>query len=376
MRIERAIKDTIVEHLSDAKKVIALYGARQTGKTTIADSVLEEIGGKQLKINADEIKYHDILSSRDFTKIKLLLEGYDLLFIDEAQRIQEIGINLKIIKDNMPNLQVFVTGSSSFELASKIKESLTGRVINIKFYPISSLELRNYYNVFELKDRLEEYMIYGMYPEILTANSIEKKELYLTELASSYLFKDTLELSSIKNSSKIKKLVQLLALQVGSEVSVQELSNALGMSKETVNTYIDLLEQAFVVFRLYSFSKNLRKEISKRCKVYFYDLGVRNSMINNFAPLNLRTDKGGMWENFLIVERMKMLEYKRLTPSTYFWRTYTGAELDYVEDKNGQLYGYEIKYKKKRKKAPATWVDNYGDNFQSINIDNFYEFIL
>ena len=376
MIIERKLDRVLQKDLLVSKKIVVLYGARQTGKTTISNSVLKNTSGKTLRINADELKYVDVLSSRDFQKIELLVSGYDILFIDEAQRIPDIGINLKIIHDNLPDMKILVTGSSSFELANRVKEPLTGRTVTHILYPISIAELHNYNNLFELQSRLEEFMTYGMYPPVLQFKPGEQKEKYLRELASSYLYKDILELSSIRSSSAISDLLKLLALQIGNEVSLNEVAQNLNISQETVNSYIDLLEKAFIVFRLGGFNRNLRKEISKRNKIYFWDLGVRNTLINNFSPFKIRNDVGAMWENFIVAERLKHLSYNGIYASTYFWRTYTGAEVDYVEEKNGELFAFEIKYKKVRRKAPRTWVENYGNNFQCITADNFWEFVM
>lgn len=376
MKIERQLETLINSELSAGNKIIILYGARQTGKTTLAEEVLKNLGGKILRINADELRYHDVLSSRDAQKLSLLTEGYDVVFIDEAQRIADIGINLKIIHDHFPGLKLFVTGSSSFDLAGKVKEPLTGRTSSYVLYPISLAELRKQWNVFELRNRLEEFMVYGMYPGIFHLSSAVQKEKHLRELSSSYLFKDLLELSSIRNTTTIINLLKMLALQIGSEVSLTELGRNLGVSQETVSSYIDLLEQSFIVFRLSGFSRNLRKEISKRDKIYFWDLGIRNSLLNNHLSLNLRNDTGAMWENFMVAERIKYLSYNQIFASSYFWRTYTGAELDYVEEYQGELFAYEIKFRKAISKAPGTWIDNYGSNYKCITVDNFHEFVL
>ena len=375
MRIKRVLERVIQNEILNNDKIVLLFGARQTGKTTLSMDVLEKLKGKILMINADEIRYHDVLSSRDYNKMKLLLEGYDILFIDEAQRIQDIGINLKIIKENNPRIKMLITGSSSFEIAKHVKEPLTGRTTTHCLHPISLPELKATTNAFEIQHRIEEYLLFGSYPETTQYQNRVEKEKYLRELASSYLYKDVLELANIRNPSKITSLLKLLAFQVGSEVSLLELSKNLALSQETVNSYIDILEKAFIIFRLSGFSKNLRKEVSKRDKIYFWDLGVRNTLINNFSEIDYRNDLGGMWENLLISERLKHLNYNGKYHSSYFWRTYTGAEIDYIEEAHGQLFAYELKYKKARKKAPKTWHDNYGHNFQSITIDNFWDFI-
>jgi len=376
MKIDRSLLPILTNELSETNKIIILYGARQTGKTTLSNDLLENINGKILKINADELKYIDILSSRDLEKIKLLTGGYDVLFIDEAQRIIDIGISLKIIHDNMPQIKLLVTSSSSFDLSNKVKEPLTGRTSTYNLFPISLLELKKNHNEFELQNRLEEFMVYGMYPDLFNYNSYEKKEKYLRELSSSYLYKDIFDITQIRNTSKIRDLLRLLAFQIGSEVSINELGNNLGLSQETVNSYIDILEKSFIIFRLNGFSRNLRKEISKRDKIYFWDMGIRNTLINNLSPFEMRNDIGAMWENFIIAERMKYLSYNEIFASSYFWRTYTGAEVDYVEEKGGQLYAYEIKYKKPKLKPPKTWVENYSNNYKCITIDNFWEFVV
>jgi len=376
MKIARSLLPVLKKEFSTTDKVIILYGARQTGKTTLSNDLLKSINGKILRINADEEKYLDLISSRNLDRIKLLTGGYDVLFIDEAQRVRDIGINLKIIHDGIPKLKLLVTGSSSFDLANKIKEPLTGRTSTYKLFPISLKELSETYNIFELQDHLEEFMVYGMYPDLFNCNSYEKKEKYLRELAGSYLYKDIFEISQIRNISKIRDLLRLLAFQIGSEVSINELGNNLGLSQETVNSYIDLLEKSFIVFRLSGFSRNLRKEISKRDKIYFWDLGIRNTLIDNLSSLNKRNDIGALWENFIVVERMKYLAYNEIFASSYFWRTYTGAELDYVEEHNGELFAYEIKYKKAKLKAPKTWIDNYSNNYKCITLDNFWEFVM
>lgn len=376
MSVIRTIQKSLVEMLALNRKIVLLFGARQTGKTTLSNQVLLEMPGKILKINGDEIKYTELLSSRDFSKMKLLLESYDVLFVDEAQRIPDIGINLKIIYDNMPDLKMIITGSSSFELANKVKEPLTGRTSTLKMMPFSFQEMKQNTSIFDIQQRLEEFMLYGLYPEITNYSNSGEKEKYLMELSSSYLYKDILELSNIRNSSKIANLLKLLAFQIGQEVSLNEIGQSLGMSQETVSSYIDLLEKSFIVFRLSGFSRNLRKEVVKRDKIYFWDLGVRNCVIQNFAPISSRTDLGEMWENLIVAERLKYLSNNQITINSYFWRTYTGAEIDYVEEKNGKLFAYEIKYSKIRKNAPQTWIDNYGNNFKCITKDNFWEFVM
>ena len=374
--IKRAIYNDINNAIQQANKIIILYGARQTGKTTLSNQIIDRFPGKVLKINADELKYIETLSSRDFQRINLLIEGYDCLFIDEAQRIPDIGINLKIIHDNKPDLKVLVTGSSSFDLANQLNEPLTGRTMTFKLFPLALSEFRTEMNLFEIKDRLESLIIYGMYPGLLDFKSASGKEKHLSELSTAYLYKDIFELTSIRNPSKIRDLLRLISLQIGSEVSIPELCQNLGLDQATVNGYIDLLEKSFIVFRLGGFSRNLRKEISKKNKIYFWDTGIRNSLINNYSGFDFRNDIGALWENFVIAERIKYLNYNNINAQSYFWRTYTGAEIDYVEEYNGKLTAFEIKTRAQKITAPQTWSATYGGTFNCIHKDNFQEFLL
>lgn len=375
--IPRSLSSTLTETLTTSNKGIIVYGARQVGKTTLINEIIQKINLKTLTINGDQSRYLDILSSRNLDKIKSLVSGYEVLFVDEAQRIPEIGINLKIILDNIPLLKVFVTGSSSLDLASKISEPLTGRVWSYHLYPISFLELSGLNSRIELDEALEERLIYGSYPEIFSITSDIRKKEYLLNLSDSYLYKDLLEFGGLKSSVKIRDLLKLLAFQVGSQVSLTEIGTSLGMNKDTVARYIDLLEKSFIIFRLRGLSRNLRKEVTKMDKIYFYDLGVRNILIDNLKPLKDRNDSGPLWENFLITERMKLNSYKQELVSTYFWRTYTGAELDYVEEKEGKLFGIEFKFGSKTTKAPLGWKSAYPkSNFTCINRENYLNFIL
>ena len=365
-----------MKKITKSDKGILIYGARQVGKTTLVSDIVRQSKLKTLSVNADQSKYLDIFSSRDLYKIKNFVAGYELLFIDEAQRIPEIGINLKIILDNLKPLKIIVTGSSSLDIASKVSEPLTGRVWTYKLYPISFFELTKIKSAFELDDSLEERLLFGSYPEILSLNGDRIKTEYLQTLSDSYLYKDLLELGGLRNSAKIRDLLKLIAFQIGNEVSLTELGSSLGMGKDTVSRYIDYLEKSFIIFRLKGFSRNLRKEVSKMDKVYFHDLGVRNILIDNLKPLKERNDAGQLWENFLITERLKYLSYTQKYGSIYFWRVYTGAELDLVEEKDGKLYGYELKFGKKSAKPPFGWKKTYPQAlFSVINKENYLKFI-
>lgn len=376
--IHRIQREILIQRLTELpNKIILVYGPRQSGKTTLAREVLAAIPGKKLEINADDIDYTYILSSRSLRKMRQLVDGIDVLFIDEAQRIPDIGINLKILHDSLPQLRIIATGSSSFDLANKTQEPLTGRTWSYHLFPIALCELAPSISRFALDQQVDDFMIYGMYPELFSLQHPEDKIEYLRGLTRSYLYKDVLEIGSIKYARKLQDLVKLLALQIGSEVSLSELANNLQIAKETVANYIDTLEKAFVVFRVSGFSRNLRKEITRHDKIFFYDLGVRNTIIENFNPLNLRKDGGSLWENFLILERIKTQNYFRQNANRYFWRTYTGAELDYVEESNGTVQGFEFKLSNKAPQAPQSWVDHYPEaSYQVVNRENYLDFLL
>ena len=374
--IPRYIEKQVVERLNDSNKIVILYGARQVGKTTLIKKILNGREQRILEINADERKYQEVLSSQDLNQLQRLVAGYDLLFIDEAQRIPNVGLNLKILHDNIQELKIIVTGSSSLELANKISEPLTGRTWTFRLFPISILEWAELLNPFEIDQRLNEFLTFGMYPEVFKyKNDLDKMD-YLKELTQSFLYKDLLDLSQIKNSGKIYDLLKLLAYQIGSTVSYNELGKKLGLSTDTVISYIDLLEKVFIIFRLPGFSRNLRKEITKNKKVYFYDVGVRNALIEEFSSPEKRPDIGHLWENFIISERIKRNLYQRAHTNHYFWRTYTGAELDFVEQSTGMLLGTEIKWAKKNAKAPKTWLESYSESdFRCINMENYFEYL-
>lgn len=370
--------DLLREELADTNKITVLYGARQVGKTTLVRELLGAREGKILEINADEQPYWEVLSSRDFSKLSALVEGYDILFIDEAQRVPDIGINLKILHDRLPALKIIVTGSSSLDLANRIKEPLTGRTWTHTLYPVSIAEWRMYSgaNAFETQVALSTFLRFGMYPEVFSMDTPAKKERYLLEITGSYLYKDVLALSNIKFPEKLLQLLRLLAFQVGGEVSIQELSSSLQIHRDAVLNYLDLLEKTFIIFRLSGYSRNLRKEITKMDKIYFYDVGVRNAIIGNFNELTERNDTGQLWENFLIAERIKRNAYHPHFVNYYFWRTYNNAELDLVEERGGQLMGYEFKWGQKKGSPPKSWLETYANaSYQCYNRDNFLDFL-
>jgi len=359
-------------------KVLFIFGSRQAGKTTLLKKFLSENKDKfRYKLDSgDDINLHAVLGSSDFKKIIEYAKGYDLIAIDEAQRIKGIGQGLKIMVDQVPNLKAIVTGSSSFELAGQIGEPLTGRKITLALYPLSQIEMGNIYNDYELKSRLDDYLIYGAYPEVLTNEFINDKKRILEELVGSYLLKDILELEKVKSSKLLLDLLRLLAFQIGSEVSLSELGKQLGIEGKTVARYLDLFEKSFVIINIRGFSRNLRKEITKKSKYYFLDNGIRNAIIANFNPLEIRDDIGKLWENFLVVERIKKQSYHQIYSNNYFWRTWNQKEIDWVEERDGKLFGYEFKWKSKPLKAATAWTENYPDaSLEIIDKENYLEFV-
>ncbi len=374
--IKRSLEKEIIHQLTNTGKSVILYGPRQAGKTTLSKSIIQKINKKTLVINGDDKKYNSVLSSQDLHQLEGLVSGYELIFIDEAQRIENIGINLKLIIDNLPNIRILATGSSSFDLANKISEPLTGRVWTYTLYPIAISELLEEKSPYDIKTNLENNLLYGSYPEIYKYKNHKDKISYLHQLTTAYLYKDILEYADIKHAEKIDRLLKLLALQIGNLVSMSELANSLGINRETVINYIDLLKKSFVIFSVSGFNRNQRKEISKMDKIYFYDLGVRNSIIGNFNPTDSRTDTGNLFENLMIVERIKSNSYKQLYGNNYFWRLNTGAEIDYVEDSGGKLSGYEFKLTKERSTSKTSWQNAYPEaELQIINKDNFIKFL-
>lgn len=319
------------------------------------------------------------MGSQDFDTIFEYVEGYDLLVIDEAQNIPNIGMGLKIIADHRPTVRVLVTGSSSFDLARNVGEPLVGRKRTIRMFPIAQMELLgSRYNRAELKENLSEFLVYGSYPEVLNATTKQQKQDYLVELVDSYLLKDILALDNVKSPQALLNLLRLLAFQVGNEVSINELATTLGWDNKTVERYLDLLEKCFIITRLSPFSRNLRNEIGKKSKYYFLDNGVRNAIISQFNSLDLRGDVGALWENFIFSERQKRLAYRGIHGSCYFWRTYQGQEIDFIEERDGKLCGYEAKWSNgKVPKAPADWVASYpGATFEVINPGNYLDYTI
>jgi len=358
-------------------KALVIYGPHQVGKTTLLRNFLAATSLKCRLDSGDNLRTQNLLSSLDFSQILPYAEGYELLAIDEAQAIPEIGNALKIIVDQIPEIRVIVTGSSSFELAGQIGEPLTGRKRTLTLYPIAQSEMLLRYNRYELREKLEDFLIYGSYPEVVEAANRSDKIDIITEIADSYLLKDILALDRVKNSRTLVNLLRLLAFQVGGEVSLNKLATQLKIDVKTVQRYLDLLEKAFVIIRLGGFSRNLRKEVTRKNKFYFFDNGLRNALIAQFNRLDQRNDIGALWENFIFVERLKHRTYTSQHANMYFWRTYDQQEIDLVEERGGHLYGYECKWStKKNISAPKSWLKTYTEaSFQVITPDNYLDFI-
>ena len=367
-----------IESVLKPGKVLIIYGARQVGKTTLLEDFLSKTKLKYRLDSGDNIRIQEVLGSQNFDEILNYAEGYDLIAVDEAQQIANIGKGLKILVDQKPELKIIVTGLSSFEISQNISEPLTGRKRTLILYPFANLELLSVYNKFELKERLNEFLIFGSYPEVITA--IEKKEkiTIIGELVNSYLLKDVLSLEKIKGSKSLWNLLKLLAFQTGSQVSVNELAAQIGIDFKTVQRYLDLLEKAFVIKKVGAFSRNLRKEVVKKAKYYFLDNGIRNGIILNFNRIEDRDDVGKLFENFVMMERIKLNEYLNRYCRTYFWRTYDQKEIDLIEEKDGKLFAYEFKWSElKRAKIPTDWAQSYPESeFKVITPANYLDFIL
>jgi hypothetical protein len=372
--IKRLLQEKIEKELFRGN-IIIVYGARQVGKTTLVKQIIENSKEKSKYLNCEILSIKDQLKDPEPEKIKFFLGDAKLVVLDEAQSIENIGLILKVLIDTYPNIQIIATGSSSFDLANKINEPLTGRSLEFKLYPLSIQELKESKDLFDVESKLEKLLVFGSYPEVFLLDK-EDAIQKLDQISSNYLFKDILSYDGLKKPTILVKLLKALALQVGNEVNYNELSNSLDIDGKTVEKYIDLLEKCFIIFKLSAFSRNLRKEISKSVKIYFYDLGIRNSLIQNYNPLEIRNDAGALWENFCIIERIKMNRYNNIYANYYFWRTYTQKEIDLIEEKEGKLLAFEMKWGKSLKAAPKEFLEEYkNSNFEIINRNNYYKFL-
>lgn len=373
-----------IENLVQKGKVLIIYGPRQVGKTTIIAEFLKKFEGKYRSYTGDSITTQEIFSSQRLEKLKEHVDGLDLLFIDEAQNIKSIGINLKLIIDAYPNLTVIVTGSSSFELAGQIGEPLMGRNILLNLYPLTDSEIRSSH-YFDPTTHLDHILRFGSYPEVILNQTVEEKAIKVKSLAESFLLKDILKFENLKKPEILLSLLRTLAYQIGSEVNIYKISKELHVHSKTIERYIELLEQSFVIFRLKSYSSNLRAEIRKKSKIYFFDLGIRNAIINDFSETNIvskgikRNDLGGLFENFLVIEKLKMNHYSNKLFQTFFWRNTEGKEIDYIEKVDRNMYLYEFTLgNPDKKKFPKTFIErngNFEHAFEVITAENYIKFV-
>jgi len=373
--ISRILFDKILSSLRPGK-VVVLLGARRVGKTFLIKEIMKRVSEPYLFLNGEEFSTRELLERRTVKNYLAVLGDKKLLIIDEAQKIPEIGNILKLMVDGIDDLKIIATGSSAFDLQNKAGEPLTGRKITLNLYPLSEKELFVLEPIVNRKDNLQARLIFGNYPESYNLNSFEDKLIYLNDLITSYLLRDILTFENIKNSSKLINLLRLIAFQIGGEVSLHELAKQLQLSRNTVEKYLDLLTKVFILFKLDGYSGNLRKEVVKSSKWYFYDNGVRNAVIANLNPLNFRNDLGALWENYMISERMKYQSYSGMIVNNYFWRTYDQQEIDLVEEREGNLFAYEMKWNESKVKIPTAWQKAYPEaQFKVITQENYFDWI-
>lgn len=373
--ISRLIKNQLVKSLKPGR-VTGLFGARRTGKTYLLETIKNEMKDKSvLMVQGDNLEVAEILSSQRLGILTSFLKGYNFLFIDEAQKIPKIGVNLKLIVDNIKNIGVLMTGSSSLDLKQKVGEPLTGRSEYFYLYPFAQAELNE--NFLEMKQNLENRLVFGSYPQVHIASSKDEKIKTLVSIRDGYMLKDVLELDNLKDSLFILNLLRLIAFQIGNDISYSEISSQLNVNKKTVMRYLDILEKCYILYSLYGFSRNLRKEYTRTPRYFFLDNGIRNVLISNFNPLNQRDDIGKLWENFCITERLKINRYSNTLVNSFFWRTYDQQEIDLLEEKGGKLFGYEFKWSKQHTKIPSDFLKSYPHSkFTVINQENYHEFLL
>lgn len=374
--INRSLEPIINQYLKP-NKVVVLLGARRVGKTELIKHILSKIEEEVLVLNGEDVDTHSLLEKRSVKNYERLLGKVRVLVIDEAQAIPEIGIKLKLMVDSIEGLRILVTGSSVFDLDNQLGEPLVGRKMTLHLYPLAQMEFGQVENLIETKANLEDRLIYGSYPELEHIESKEEKAIYLKEQVNSYLLKDILAFEGIRKRDKIVSLLRMLAFRVGSEISIEGMGNDLQLNKNTVDRYLDLLSKVFIIHKVEGFSRNLDNEITKKNKWYFYDNGIRNALINNFNTPTFRDDLGELWENYIISERLKYQEYNKVLSANFFWRTHTRQEIDWVEERGGDLYAYEFKWNPKKKaKIPASWGKAYPDaSFEVINSDDYLDFI-
>ena len=374
-KIVRILQAKVTERMLP-NKVMLIFGARRTGKTVLLKQIVIDFTGKSLVLNGEDYDTLRLLEERSINNYRNMLNNIDLLAIDEAQQIPDIGAKLKLIVDEIPNVRVLVSGSSSFDLFNKSGEPLVGRSVPFHLTAFSQREIAQIENALQARQNLESRLIYGSYPDVVLMDNAEQRREYLKNIVDAYLLKDILMVDGIKNASKMKEMLQLVALQIGNEVSYEELGQKLSMSKNTVEKYLDLLSKTFVIYRLGAFSRNLRKEIVKAGKWYFYDNGIRNALISAFNPLSVRQDVGALWENYLIGERIKRNCNETADKELFFWRTYDGQEIDLIEMRDDEISAFEFKWGERTPQVPAAFAANYPTaNYMVINQTNYLEFL-
>jgi len=374
--IQRSLSAKIEKRMMP-NKVVLLFGARRVGKTVLMNQIIEHFSGKSLVLNGEDSNTLAILEQRTIANYRQLLANVDLVAIDEAQNIPDIGKKLKLMVDEIPGIRILASGSSSFDLLNKTGEPLVGRSFSFMLFPFSQSELAVTENLVETIGNLGKRLVFGSYPEVTLMNDNDLIKSYLTDVVNAYLLKDILSVDGLKNSGKMKDLLRLIAFQMGNEVSYDELGRQLGMSKNTVEKYLDLLSKVFVIYRLGAYSTNQRNEVSKAGKWYFYDNGIRNAIIGNFSPLALRQDVGQLWESYLISERIKQNHYQGLNKDFYFWRVYRGKEIDLIEVVDNKINAFEFKWGDKISKIPIAFANNYSEaTYKVINQKNYLEFII
>lgn len=368
--ISRTIQPEIEKRMFEQKAII-IHGARQVGKTTLVRSLLRGKEATSLYLNCDEPDIRDALSNRTSTQLKDFVGNFKIVAIDEAQRVSNIGVTLKLFVDNYPEIQIIATGSSSFDLSNHIKEPLTGRKMEYTLFPFSVEELLSQETIVENTRLLANRLIYGSYPGVILAS---EKELLLREIAETYLYRDLLEVQTIRNPELLRRLLQALALQISCEVSYNELGTLLNLDKATVERYVRLLIQSNVLFELPPYKNNLRNTLGRLRKIYFCDLGIRNTVINNFNPIDLRNDVGALWENYYILERLKFNRNHLRFPNTYFWRAYDKSEIDYLEETNGKMRAFECKWSAEKARLPKGFADSFPETtLELANRSNYFE---
>ena len=380
MMVDSYIPQAQLSHLGSmvtAGKVIVVYGPRRVGKTTLVQRYVQQYDPNALVVSGEDIAVREYLESQSIVKLKAFVGHHQTLIVDEAQYVDHIGLNLKLLIDHVSGLRIIATGSSSFDMANVTGEPLTGRKLTLLLLPLAQCELQSVENAHETRSNLESRLIYGSYPEVILMNSNDSRETYIRGLIASHLIRDILQIDGVRFADKLLRLLQLIAFQIGREVSLSELGSQLGMNKRSVERYLDLLEKSYVLYSRFGFSRNLRKEITKSRRYYFYDNGIRNGLIQNFNPITLRDDVGALWENYVMTERIKRNLYCRHFTNSYFWRTYDRQEIDLIEERCGHLRAADFKWSVKSPiRPPSAWRQAYPEcSFQVVHPDNYLEFI-